>query len=204
MYDSQSYSLELVTPPAEEPCTLGELRSSLRLTTAQDDREIMSLHVPSARRLIEETIGVRLVTQTWRLNLDRFPLYTVQPSFDAPVIFSELPIGPTQSVTSIKYDDRDGAEQTLSTSVYSVDVKRPLARICLKYGQVFPVTSVAAMNTVRILFVCGYGLHQYVPANLRAAVMLQAKAMYEGENELTDTVKRLINLEWSGSLDAQT
>lgn len=214
---SQLYALELVTAPTEEPCTLGELRSSLRLTQTQDDTEIASIWVPAARALIEKSLGVRLVTQTWRVYFDHFPAAwglglatAIDRVFDSsnvlgmPVIWSELPIGPVQSVTSIKYLDLNGVEQTLSPSVYSTDTKRPMARICLNTGQVFPATQMGVPNTVRVQFVCGYGARQALPQNLRAAVMLQAKAMYEGEDELTETVKRLAGLEWSGSLDVKT
>ncbi len=210
---SQQYSLELVTAPVEEPVTLGEMRSHLRLTQNQDDTEISSIWVPAARRLIENQLGLRMVTQTWKVYTDMFPYYPIGPylpgtNYDGMsayrLIYSEIPIGPVQSVTSIKYLDTSSVEQTLATSVYHADVKRPLCRILLKSGQVWPALAPATPNSVYIQFVCGYGPRQLVPQNLRAAVMLQARAMYDGEEDLIEPVKRLVGLEWSGSLDAKT
>lgn len=201
MSDPQKYALELVSAPASEPVTLGELRSHLKLSQTGDDTEIANIWVPAARRLIEQSYNLRLVTQTWKAYFDRFPCF-VGDGYD--LSYSELPLGPVQSVTNIKYLDTAGAEQTLATSVYHADCKRPLARLLLKSGQGWPSISPSTPNAVYVTFVCGYGTRQQLPANLRAAVMLQARAMFDGETELDATVKSLVALEWSGALSIAT
>src|SRR5262245_1528310 len=83
------YGLVLVTPPAVEPLTLGEVKVHLRVDHTADDEDISDL-ITAARELCEEQSGRSLATQTWRLELDRFPAWSFR-----------LLRGPLQSVTSI-------------------------------------------------------------------------------------------------------
>ena len=72
--------LTLVTAPASEPVSLTEAKAHLRLDSADDDSLITAL-IRSARETAEAHMRRALVSQTWRLSLDRFPA-APQPWWD--------------------------------------------------------------------------------------------------------------------------
>jgi hypothetical protein len=74
----------------------------------------------------------------------------------------DLDIGPVSSITSVKYLDSTGAEQTLSSAVYTLISESLPPRLVLKTGQSWPATY-SADNAVRIRFVAGYGAASAVP-----------------------------------------
>jgi uncharacterized phiE125 gp8 family phage protein len=158
-------SITLITPPAYEPVSVDELKTHLRISHTDDDVDLFT-RIKLAREAVEAFTNRRLITQTWDWRLDAFPCYFL------------VPTPPLQSVTSIKYRDSDGAEQTLSASVYDVDIYSAPARIMEAYGQAWPVTR-EMMNAVTVRLVCGYGLPVDVPKSLRNAVMMIAGHYYE-------------------------
>ena len=159
-------SLTLITAPSVEPVTLAEAKAHLRRDDTADDTLITSL-ITAARQNIDGKdgwLGRALCTQTWELRLDRF--------HDEMVV----PLPPLQSVTSVKYIDDDGVEQTLASTVYQVVTGEP-ARLVLAYDQTWPSTR-EEMDAVRIRFVAGYGLAASVPAAIKAALLLQIGTLY--------------------------
>jgi uncharacterized phiE125 gp8 family phage protein len=199
---SQQYGLKLITAATEEPVTLGEMRSRLRMSAVADDTELVNIWVPAARTLIEKEIGVRFLTQTWQLSLDRFRV-DLDDESDG-VRYFEIPIRPVTAVSWVKYYDTDNTQQTLSTSYYDVDMARDVCRIALKQGYSWPSVRAGKPGAVTVQFVVGYASRAALPQTLRAAIMLQAEAMFDGEEALLPTVERLLAIEWSGSLDAKT
>ncbi|GGA93651.1 hypothetical protein GCM10011491_22330 [Brucella endophytica] len=65
-------TMHIITPPAVEPVTLAEARAFLKISTANEDAVITQL-LRTAREAVETQAGLALVTQTWRLHLDRWP-----------------------------------------------------------------------------------------------------------------------------------
>lgn len=139
-------ALRLVTPPASEPLTLAEAKDHLRVTHNAEDN-LLAAYVSAARQACEGYQRRSYITQTWELALDAFP------SAHAGEI--ELPRPPIQSVTSIKYIDTDGAEITMATADYQVDVDSEPGRLFPAYGTRWPATRVVP-NAVRIRYVAGY------------------------------------------------
>lgn len=157
--------LALVTPPTEEPVSLPNAKSHLRVTSSDEDSLIDNL-IRGAREWVENFTERALVTQTWDYTLDGF-------ATDEIVI----PRPPLQSVTSIKYIDPDGVEQTLATSEYVVDTAAARGIVCLAYGKAWPSTRVQA-NAVTIRFVAGYGAAAAVPAPIKAACLLMIGELF--------------------------
>jgi uncharacterized phiE125 gp8 family phage protein len=62
----------LLTPPAAEPWTVAEAKSFLRVENDDDDAVIGAL-IAAARGQVEALTRRGLMTQTWRLVLDRWP-----------------------------------------------------------------------------------------------------------------------------------
>lgn len=156
-------SLVLITAPAEEPVTLSEAKLHLRVDHSADDTLITALIV-AAREQAEHKTGRVLVTQTWEQVLDAFPADEMR-----------LDVPPVQSITSVKYLDEAGDEQTLDGAAYSLDAaKLP--------GWLFPASEWPATydgaNAVRVRMVCGYGAASAVPATIKAWMLLHVGAGY--------------------------
>jgi len=159
-------SLTLFTPPADEPVTLEEARIHLRVTYTEQDSVITQL-IKTARQWAEEFTGRAFLTQTWDWKLERFPE------------FFDVPRPPLQSVTSIKYIDTNGTEQTLAASEYTVDSARDPGRIVPAYGKSWPPTR-GHINDVTVRFVAGYGASGAVmPAAIVNALKLQVEILYD-------------------------
>ncbi len=74
-------------------------------TSAEDD--LLTEHIVTARQFVEDGTGRGLLTQTWDLYLDKFPVKN----------YIEIPFGNLQSVTSIKYKDTDGVETNMAKTI---------------------------------------------------------------------------------------
>lgn len=166
--------LRLITPPASEPITLTEAKAHLRVTHSDDDA-IIALYLSAVRQHIDGRdgwLGRALVTQTWELSLDAFPL-------DNTI---RLPMPPLQSVVSVKYDDTIGDEVTLSTDAYAVDAESQPGWVVINAGSAPAIWS--GINAVRIQYVAGYGAAAAVPSSIKAALLLMLSALYENRSEV--------------------
>ncbi|MBN1807189.1 MAG: phage head-tail connector protein [Sedimentisphaerales bacterium] len=157
---------KVTTPPSVEPVTLNEAKLHLRVDHTDEDALITSL-IKVAREWCENFQNRAYITQTITLTLDEFPdVFTV-------------PRPPLQSVTSIKYIDTDGVQQTLSSGIYDVDSQSEPGRIALAYGQSWPGIR-GDINSVEVVYVAGYGdTADNVPERVKAAIKLLAGHLYE-------------------------
>ena len=166
-------ALKLITAPATEPVTSTEAKAHLRVDTTADDTLIGTL-ITAARQHVEAHLRRALITQTWELVTDAFPVGDVL----------RLPLPPLVSVTSIKYTDEDGAESTLSSGLYVVDTDSTKGRVVLKNGETWPSVTLAAANGVRVRYVAGYGEASAVPRPIRQAILLLIGTMYENRESV--------------------
>lgn len=151
--------------PSQEPLTLEEVKAHLRVDVNAEDSLIENL-ITAARVYVENDIGRALVTQSLVMKL---------PGFPYPL---ELAHPPVQSVTSITYIDLDGAEQTLSESLYTVDLDSLQPNIVPSWGNVYPAVR-DVPNPVTVIFVAGYGDADAVPMPLKQAMLMLIGGMYE-------------------------
>lgn len=157
--------LKLITAPAAEPITLAEAKLHARVDTSADDSLITALIV-AARQECEHITGRALITQTWE---------KVLPAFSDAM---DLDLAPAASITSIKYLDSAGVEQTLANTVYDLIEEALPPRVVLKTGQSWPATY-AADDAVRIRFAAGYGADgTFVPQPLRAWIMIRVASLH--------------------------
>ena len=161
------WSLTLVTGPTAEPISLNAAKMWLRLDHSAEDDLVASL-IQMVREVVEER-GVAVFTQTWDLTLDHFPHGAIS-----------IPKAPLQSITSVKYTDTDGVEQTLAASAYQVDTKGGIPRVAPAYATVWPSTR-HELNAVTVRFVAGYGslgATPDVPERLLQAMRLALTTSY--------------------------
>ncbi len=154
--------------PAVEPVSLTEAKLHCRVDLSTDDTLLTALIV-AAREYVEEFTRKALITQTWRLSLDQFPLSGLK-----------LPRPPLQSITSISYTDGAGTVTTVSNTVYTVDTDAEPGRLLLNYNQSWPTpATMAAANPIKITYVAGYGLAVAVPQKYKQAILMLVGHWYE-------------------------
>lgn len=183
-------SLSQVTPPIGEPLTLDEVKAHLRVSTPDDDLYITSL-IPVVRMRCEAATRRTLLTQTWDVFLDTWPIWDgyhggrIDPS---PVHlpaggFVYLPKAPLQTVSFVQFTALDGSTQTWDPSNYLVDAPKgdrcARGRLSLGWVKIWPITRPTA-NAIQIRIVTGYGdAEASVPAILRQGMLLDAGTLYE-------------------------
>ncbi|WP_417624956.1 head-tail connector protein [Paremcibacter congregatus] len=153
----------LTTAPEEPLVTLAEAKKQLRVIDGftDDDTYITGL-VSAAESYLdgrEGVLGRALVTQTWTGTLDaRFPSEI------------KVPLPPLQAVTSIKYIDQSGVQQTLDASMYDVITNTEPGLIVPAFGQCWPSVR-CQRQAIEVVFVAGYGIASEVPKRVHRAVL---------------------------------
>lgn len=166
-------AFKVITPVATEPITLAEARLQCKadLDDTTWDSTLTAL-ITAAREYGEHYTQRALAPQTLEMAFDRFPCDS----------YFYLDVPPVSSVTSIKYDDLGGVEQTLSTSVYAFSTYGDSRRISLKYYQIWPFTYNQA-NAVRIQYVTGYTV---LPKSAKAALLLHIELSFPNNSLAPD------------------
>lgn len=158
-------ALQLVTPVTVEPITLADARAHLK-PSGRESNDLIEILVKMAREMAEQETGRALAPQTWRKTLDEFP---DQIRLDNP---------PIVSVTSVKYYDVNGVQQTLSTDSYILDTETEPGWLVPAYNFVWPVTQRRA-NAVQVIYTCGYATPDNVPSAIKNWMLLQMRAAYD-------------------------
>lgn len=161
----------LITAPSAEPVTLTEAKLHLRVDDNADDVLIGAL-ITAARQHAEHDTRRALVTQTWKLVLDRFP--------DGEVTLDHAPV---TGVLSVNYIDPDGVDRTLDASGFKLDTATEPCRLVPAYGTTWPDTR-CEINAVSILYTCGYGAPEDVPESIKRWMLLRIGALYENREEV--------------------
>lgn len=158
----------LDTAPAVEPVTVAELTTHLRISDIALDDELTRL-IKAARQSVEALLKRQLITATYKAYYDYWP----------PCVF-ELPMPPLQSVTTIKYYDTAGVQQTWSASNYQVDTTGVHGTITPAYNVVYPVLQLGKKNAIEIEFDAGYGdAADDVPECIKQAILSLAGHWFE-------------------------
>lgn len=160
----------IVTPPVLEPVTTAEVGSQLAIGGTDHTARVQRL-ISLAREYVENYTGRALITQTWDYFADSFPKKIV------------LPKSPLQSVTTLKYTDTDGTQQTLDPSMYTVNTNADSGYIIPAYNEDWPDTR-DVPDALEIRIVCGYGLTSTtVPDVYRHAMLLLIGNWFENTEE---------------------
>lgn len=181
-----------VAAPSDEPVTLAEAKTHLRITGTDEDTYIEDFLIPTARQRLERATGRAFITTTFDLYRDDFP------SGDELT----LPRPPLQSVTSVKYTPEGDSQTTFSSDNYLVDTSSKYGgRLKLKRTVSWPSQTLDVLNGVVIRFVAGYGdASTDVPAPIVQAVYVDIATLYENRENVElgraiafhQTVERLI------------
>lgn len=155
-------SLTIVEKPAAYPVTLAEALNHMGAQAKTEDYALIDALIASATQHVEDFTGRAFVTRTLDWKMDCWP--------DRGLF--RVPLPPLQSVTSIKYIDSAGDEQTWAAENYQVDANEDGGRIALAYGATLPSLRGGDLNAVTVRFVAGYGHAGVVPQPIRQAILL--------------------------------
>lgn len=133
-----------IIAPAAQALTLAELRAHVRIDpvdAVHPDDGMLQAYCLAAQGYADHYTGTSTFTQTLELALDGFP--------DGPI---DLPQGPAQSITTVKYMPETGAEQTLSSGAYVLDDYAVPSRLLPAADTEWPATDAVA-NAVKVRIV---------------------------------------------------
>lgn len=164
-------SIKRITAPVAEPITLTEAKAQARFTSSAEDTFITEL-ISQAREFCESNTGLSLMPQTWELTLDDF----------ADEMHLHRP--PVTSITSIKYTDVNGVEQTLASTEYVLDSASDMkARVVLAVDKSWPDVY-TGINNVRIRYVAGYANAAAVPKQLKRWMLIHITDWFKNRESI--------------------
>jgi uncharacterized phiE125 gp8 family phage protein len=196
-------AVKLVTGPAEEPVSLAEAKSFLRVDSSSEDLFITSL-IKAATQFAEKATGRVFITQTWDLTLDAFPFTAKQNAGwwdgmrEGSIVdlvdrkgLIEIPKPPLQSITHLKTFDTGNAEATFDSANYFVDTQSTPGRLALNHGVTWPSTALRPVNGIQIRFDAGFGSATDVPQPIKQAILMLAAHWYENHEAIvTGTISK--------------
>jgi uncharacterized phiE125 gp8 family phage protein len=167
--------LTLVTASTGDPITLTDAKEHLYITSNDRDVEIAAM-LSAATNYCQRRIGGhrQFVQATYDGVVPAWPI-DQRLTMDLP---------PLSSVTSVKYFDSDGTEQTLSSTAYdTVTPTDSPGYIEPVFGTTWP-TARNQHNAVTVRFVAGYGSADEVPDTVKAAIKLTLGHLFCNRSEV--------------------
>lgn len=104
----ESINLNVIIPSADEPVSLDEAKSVLKITSAQEDNVLQNL-ISSSRQAVENYINQSIMTQVWRLNTREFSSGEVK-------LFK----GPVQEILAVSWVQSDNTDILLTNNEYDI------------------------------------------------------------------------------------
>ena len=182
---------KLITAPVISGLFLDDIKEHLRIGKLESDHDDrIEPYLLSAIDEAQDMTGRALITQTWAVIFDSW----------AEMVSCILPFGQLQSVVSIKYNDEDGAEQTVSADDYLVyGVGTDDGKILIPSDSDFDCPSLYEKDPITVTFICGYGTTAAsIHPPILSAIKLMVEEMETGA-DVRQAVGRLLNLNrlWS-------
>lgn len=138
----------------------------------------------AAHGYAEHYAGRSFGSQTLELALDEFPAGAI-----------ELPRGPVTAITSVKYIDEAGVEQTISNTLYTLDDYNLDAWVVPAFDTEWP-TPMAVANAVKVRYVAGS-----LPGAVRSAMLLTVGHLYSNREASAPTALQELPLGVKSLLD---
>jgi uncharacterized phiE125 gp8 family phage protein len=182
--------IKVITDVSVEPVTIEEAYTHCRIDTNSyvEDNLILAL-ITTAREYCESHTRRALATKTLELILNDFPKKN----------YIELPCGPVQSITSIKYKDSSGTETTWSSAYYNTNIDSTPAIITPIHGGIWAnFIPYPAGGAVRIRYVTGHKSDGVaIPKSIKQAMLLLIGHLYENREATNGTGKPLEEVPFS-------
>jgi uncharacterized phiE125 gp8 family phage protein len=179
----------LTSAPAEEPVTLHDIRSHLRVTHDREDGLLYG-YGQAARRAAEAYLARGLMAQTWTLSLSEWA--------------DEIPLPmawPLASVTTVKYHEPvAGVLTTLSASVYAVDTRSVPGRLRRAPGQSWPGLQSDNAFPIQIAYVVGVADRSNVDSLITQGILMHAAHLHldrEGSSPDGEAARKAAERLWT-------
>lgn len=143
---------------------LEDARAQLRMDDLRhDDTYIIGL-IKSQVALIERVYSVAFLTKTVEEYQSGFPVSSSLPMY--------LAIAPVSAITSIKYVDSTGNEQTWSNSEYESRITPTETYVIPKVNYCYPSDLMIRPDAIRIVYTAGFGsVPSSVPDDYRLGIL---------------------------------
>lgn len=166
---------KVITAVTAEPVTLAEARLHLKADSDTSEDSLITAWITAAREVAEHYTGRALAPQTLEMALDGFS------ATDGEIV---LAMPPVASITSLKYTDTAGVEQTLSPSAYALSLYGDSRKVAPTYGNYWPSTQ-DIPDAVRVRYVAGYGQQggAVCPKAIKAAILLMIGWLNENRGD---------------------
>lgn len=170
---------KVITAVTTEPVTTAEAKLHLRVD-GDDDDDLIAALIIAAREAAEHYTGRALAPQTLEAALHCFP--------DHEGEHIDLPRPPVASITSVKYTDTAGDEQTIDAADYALSAYGESRRIAPTYGNYWPSTQ-DIPDAVRVRYVTGHGatVSETIPfphlKAVKSALLLMIGWLYDNRGD---------------------
>lgn len=166
--------------PTSYPVSLTEAKEHLRITDDTEDSLIESL-------IAAGTEYCEIYENRKYCNQEIVACYDY---FDSKLI---LPCNPVQSIESVTYIDDNEVEQTLDSSLYTLDSYSCPAFVYISNNTSLPSVNSDFPNPVRVTYTAGYESNpssiDNIPQRVKAAIKLIIGALFENrENFIVGTI----------------
>lgn len=158
-------NLKQLTYPSGTVITLAEAKDQCRVTSTDEDALIMDC-IKAATGLIEGYTGVFLQSSTFVAYFDEAIKYE-------PLCIDRFPI---TAISSVKYLDSNGDEQTIATTDYFTSITGSPAKIRITS---IPTVQDYAFDTFRVYFTAGYTNRDEIPMELIQWVKIYTAHYYQ-------------------------
>ena len=145
----------------------------MRIDASDEDTYIGEL-IKAARVYCEQATRRAFITQT---------ITYVEDSFPASGDSIALPVPNLIAVTSLKYYDADGAQQTWASSNYTANSYAFPPQVDLTYGISYPSVR-SQYNAVEVTYTAGYGAASAVPDSIKHAIKLLVAHWHENRESV--------------------
>ena len=179
----------VVTPPTIEPVTADELRAHLAETVDGLPYDQADDLIATAREMIEETTGIAMINQTWRLVLDAWPSQRADwwdgvrqgaiADINGAPDYVYLPRYPLASIDAVTvYNDAGTPASVVVADTFDIDTYQKPGRMVLRNGATWPI-ALRNSNAIEVDYIAGFGATAAsVPPTLRRAVKQVAAYLY--------------------------
>lgn len=170
---SQPYTYEIISPAAELPLTLEEVKEYLKIDLADNSQDsFLALLIEVVTDYFEEYTGVTLIDTQYRTFRDKFCCNI------------RLKKSKLRSVDEIRYFDIDNNTVIVSTDVYSNTFETFYSQIFLKQNQKWPTKIGPELQGVQIDFTVGFGPDaSFVPTKIKLGLLQHIAMMYENRGD---------------------
>ena len=166
----KAFTYNVTTEPINLPISLVTVKAYLKLSGSAED-DILTMFIEAAKDFAESYTGRTLINTTFTTFRDDF-------ADDFTLRRSKL-----QSITSFEYL-LDGTLTAVDSSLYGVTDDKDFSSIYEKDGQVFPDLDANIPDSVKIVFVAGYGATDAsVPSALKLALLAHIAFMYANRGD---------------------